>query len=250
MKKIFLVSDLGCSVKVDGVRKSKTIDNNNGIIEQIKNALPSTRKIVFFVSDPTDYGKNDNYAILTFESFRKSGFNFNEELVIDNRFEGDISEELKSTDLIFLSGGTTETQMIFFENIGLRNLLNNYNGVIIGQSAGAINLATDALSSPEEESEIGKNYKWPGLAQTNINIEPHFNLNVSTNLDIRLRNELLKMSEENSLYALCDGSHIYIDEVSSKIYGEAYLIEAGKIKKINDMGLVLDVEQLRKHHKN
>jgi dipeptidase E len=245
MQKIFLTSDLGCSTKIDGIRYSTKMNNINGVVDQIKSVLTGNNKMIFFVSNPTEYEKNDNYARLTFESFKKSGFAFNNEVIIDDRFNGDIANEVKSADLIFLSGGETEIQMNFFEKIGLRDILKDYNGVIIGQSAGAINLATEVLCPPEYEEEIGKNYKWLGLSKTSISVEPHFVLNITDELDIRLRNESLKISSERPLYAICDGSHIYIDDISAKLFGEAYLIENNNITKINDNGRVLDITTMQ-----
>ena len=67
MKKIFLTSNLGCSYKVDGIRYPKTINNVNGIIEQLKENLKDEGTLLFFCSDPSDYEKNDNYAKVTFE---------------------------------------------------------------------------------------------------------------------------------------------------------------------------------------
>lgn len=241
MQKTFLTSNLGCIVKNDGVRSSTQMNNINGVVDKIKSVLSGNEKMIFFVSNPTDYEKNDYYARMTFESFRKSGFVFNSEVIIDDRFNGNIANEVKSADLILLAGGKTETQMKFFEKIGLKDILKNYNGVIIGQSAGAMNLAVEVLCPPEDEEEIGGTYKWPGLSKTSISVEPHFVLDVTDELDIKLREELLKISSDRRLYAICDGTHIYIDDTSATLSGEAYLIENGSIIKINDNGMTLDI---------
>jgi len=241
MQRIFLTSNLGCSIKINGIRYSQEMNNINGVVDQIKRVLSRNRKMLFFVSNPNDFVTNDDYARLTFESFAKSGITFDNKVVIDNRFQDDLAGEVKTADIVFLSGGKTEIQMKFFEEIGLKGALKDYKGVIIGQSAGAMNLANEVLCPPEEEEEIGQNFNWPGLGKTSISIEPHFVLNVIDELDIKLRNELLKISSNKVLYAICDGTHIFIDDNSEKIYGEAYIIENGNISKINDSGMVLDI---------
>ncbi len=241
MKKIFLTSDLDCSVKVDGVRQSQKMNNANGVVDQIKSVLLGKNKMVVLASNPNEFDKNDYYATFIFESFKKSGIGFKKNILIDNRFKENIEETIKTADLVFLSGGKTEVQMKFFEKINLKNILKEYQGVIIGQSAGAINLADEALCPPEEEEEIGKNYKWKGLGKTNINIEPHFTLNVEDELGIKLREELLKMSVDQKIYGICDGSHIFVNDESAKLYGEAFVIENGKIDKVNDNMMELDV---------
>ena len=241
MKKVFLTSDMGCSIKENGVRHTTKIDNRNHIIEQIKEKLTNENTIVFITSNPDDYEKNDNYAKITFESFNISGFNFKKLIIIDNRFLDNIEKTIKSSDLVFLSGGNTEIEMKYFEKIKLREILKEYNGVIIGQSAGAINLASIAVCSPEYEEEIGKNYVWPGLDLTKINIEPHFHLEINNKLEEKLRNELLSLSEKYPIYAIKDGTHIYVDEIESILYGEAYLIKNKKITKISNNGNKLKI---------
>ena len=235
MSKIFLTSDLGCSIKVDGVRISQEMNNFNGVVDQIKNALGNTKKIVFIVSSPTNYEGNDNYARLTFESFRKSEIVFEKELIIDDRFQGNLME-IKNADLVFLAGGNVAVQMSYFEKIGLKEILEDFKGVIIGQSAGAMNLAHEVLCPPEYEDQIGENYKWNGLGKTSISVEPHFVLDVCDEIDVRLRNELLNISEYRPLYAICDGSYILVDDKLSTLYGEAYLVEKGVITKICENG--------------
>ena len=244
VQNIFLVSDMGCSEKIDGISHSKAIDNSNGILEQLKSMIPKAQKMLFIVSNPKTFDKNDYYADLTFQSFRKSGLIFDEEKLIDGRFQGNIADEIKTADLIFLSGGKAEIQMKYFEDIGLKKMIKDYQGIIIGQSAGAMNLATEVVCFPEDEEEIGQKYIWPGLAKTKISIVPHFVLNVAAELDIKLRNELLKISTARTLYAICDGSHILINDESTKIYGESYLLENSNITKLTDNGKIMSLSQV------
>ena len=231
MKKIFLTSNLGCSYKVNGIRVAKPIDNENKIIEQIKTNLSKENIMLFICSSPDDYERNDNHAKITFDSFNMSGFNFKKLIIIDHRYNGNIKSDIKSSDLIFLAGGHTLTEMKFFEEINLRELLENYNGVIIGQSAGSLNLADTVVCGPECDEEIGTNYIWKGLGKTSINIEPHFILNPPVS-ELKIRKELLDLSIDYDIYAICDGSHIFDNGVSQILYGEGYLINNKKVKKI------------------
>lgn len=234
MKKVFLTSNIGCSKKINGKRFAIPINNINNIIEQIKDNLSNETNFVFFVSNPEDYEANDIYANVTFESFNMSGFNFRNLIIIDNRYTSDIKETIKTADLVFLAGGNTSTQMQFFEKINLKSILKDYEGIIIGQSAGSINLAKTAICAPEYEEEIGTKYIWPGLNKTNINIEPHFTLEINNELEKKLRNELLDLSQEYLIYAIPDGTHIYDNGKEVIIYGEAYLIKNRAITKISN----------------
>lgn len=105
--------------------------------------------------------------------------------------------------------------MQYFEKIKLRDILSNYEGIIVGQNAEAINLAENVYNSLECEEDL----KWPccfkGLGKTNINIEPHFTLDTSSfDSDKMLhRNAMLEESKKRNLYAIPDVSHIFDDGV-------------------------------------
>ncbi len=232
MKKIFLTSKLGCEEKINNKVISKPIDNVNGIINNIKEKLIKEDNFVFITSSPKDYENNDLYAKVTFESFNKSGFNFKNLIIIDNRYKGNLKETINDSDVVLLAGGHTLTEMQYFEEINLRDILKDYNKVIIGQSAGSLNLAEMVVCSPEFIEEIGSSYIWKGLSLTDINIEPHFITGKLKEEELLLREELLKLSEKYLLYALVDGSYIYDNGSSQTLYGEGYTIYKREIKKI------------------
>ena len=87
---------MGCSEKVDGIRYSTPINNENHIIEQITNLL-----------NINDYEVNDSYSKLTFESFNKSGFNFKKNIMVDYRYKENLKEDILKSDIVFLCGGHT-----------------------------------------------------------------------------------------------------------------------------------------------
>ena len=236
MKKIFLVSSLDNNYKTNDKRFPKVINNENRIIEQLKDNLTKVDSLLCFASSPDNYEKTDSYAKITYESFKMSGFNFKMMTVVDNRYQGNLRDDINKADLIFLMGGHTLTQMQFFERINLRDLLKNYDGVIMGQSAGALNLADMVVCSPEDEEEIDTDYVWQGLGLTKINIEPHFILEPTNTLEERLREELLKLSDKYQIYAIPDGSHIFDDGEQQTLYGEGYLVNKRKIKMICEKG--------------
>lgn len=235
MKKIFLTSSLGTNIKVDGVKIPKILDNSNNLIEQLKESLPHYNKIIYMASSPSNYENNDTYSSVVYESFKLSGITFNEYVLVDYRYEGNLEEEIKDASLMLLSGGDTKEEMEFFEEINLKNKLKKYEGVLLGQSAGSMNMAKKVICPPEDVNQIGENYIFDGLDIININIEPHFILNIDTSLEesVLLRKELLKISDKHTLYALTDGSHIVFSDGKYTLYGDAYIIRNRNIKKIS-----------------
>ena len=229
--KVFLTSDVGCIKKINGVRTVSPIDNSNGIVDQIKSLLSKEEAFVYFCSDPACFEKTDMYAAFMFEGFKLSGFNFKKYVIIDDRFNGDLGSIVRDADIIFLAGGDTKTQMDFFNRIGLRDILKKYDGIIIGQSAGSMNLARLVVCPPE--SEFVSTYTWDGLGIVDINIEPHFSID-DFSKDEFYSNKLKEISETYPLYAYGDGTHIYYDGNYS-IYGEVYYLFDSKLDRVNDI---------------
>ena len=162
--------------------------------------------------------------------------------MLDCRTESNAKSLIKEADLIFLCGGHLPTQNNFFNNINLKEFIKNTNGLIIGGSAGAMNMAEDVLCLPELEGEsldpsFPKNLN--GLGLTEINILPHYDDFKDFVLDKKdyIKDIVLPRSYENKIYALNNNSYILFDE-KYYVYGEAYLIYNGKVNKINGDGEV------------
>ena len=55
-------------------------------------------------------------------------------------------------------------------------------------------------------------------------------------IDKKVREELLKLSMEYTIYAICDGSYIFDDGNTQTLYGEGYILNNRNIEKICDDG--------------
>lgn len=233
--KVFLTSNLNHYEKIDGVKVAKEIDNTNGLVDQLKSKLEDRRGILYIPADASSKDKIDEYSKILFDALKLSGIVFDDYYVVDDMSsEEEVRYRVLKSDLVFLSGGDTFTQMQYFEKISLRDILRDYEGVIVGQSAGSINLAEDVYNSPECEEDLKRPSCFKGLGKTKINIEPHFALSTS-NFDsdeILHRNAMLEESKKRDLYALPDVSHIYDDGVEQTIYGECYLLRDGEVIEI------------------
>ena len=230
--KLFLTSSLANPVStVEGDVYSK-INNKNQLLRNLQNALQATQRFVYIASSPSDYDANDLYSAATLETFRKSGLAFETLTLLDNRYKGDIAEAVLHSDLIFLAGGQVDEQMAYFERLGLQEILSKYSGVVVGMSAGSMNCSELVVCAPEEERQIGRIMKWKGLGLTSLILEPHFLPSVSTPLDLKLREALLKLSKTYAFCALCDDSYVYIDDDTTTVYGEAYTVFEGEVTLI------------------
>lgn len=231
----YLTSDFKNYEKVNGEKITKPIDNTNGFVDSLKSNLKKTEKIVFVVSDGhQEHEKNMVYANIFFDSLKMVGIHFNEYCVLEDVTRDKASEYIAGADIVFLCGGRTSYQMKFFDEINLKELLENYNGIVIGQSAGAINMADVVYNSPED-LEQSDPIIYPGLGLTNINIEPHFQYD-TTDFDETeqyQRNNILEESMKRCIIGQCNGSHVMVDEDNNVIIcGQTYMIDNGNIELI------------------
>ena len=243
-----LMSDFKHYHKLNGEKIANELDNSNGIVNQIKNSLNGNNAILFIASSPDDKEKIELYSKLLFEGLKLSGVSFKEYLVLDSSTVDKTKEYIDKANMIFLSGGDTYIQNEFFKRINLREKLEKFNGLIIGQSAGAINMANDVFNSPEE-MEKSEPVFFQGLGLTNINIEPHFVLDDS-NFDESekyQRNAVLSESNNRKIYGQCNGSHILIDNDGNvTIYGKTYLISNGQISLACENGYNKEINSCKK----
>lgn len=233
MKKLFFTSNTKHYHKIEGEKFPNEVDNTNGIVDQIKQLMSANSGILYIAASPDDSEKVDSYASLIFNGLKLSGITFSEYFVLDNRTKNNASEYVKKSNVIFLSGGDTYVENEFFKQIRLKELLRDFDGIVIGQSAGSINMAESVYNSPEE-GDLSEPIYFEGLGLSNINIEPHFVLDTTEFDEMQLyqRNHQLEESKRRSIYALCDGSHILETDESIIIYGKSFLIKDGIITQI------------------
>lgn len=245
---VFLTSDVGASEKINGERVVRKLNNTNFFVENLQKYVKGGKKFVFVASNKNTFEINDSYAKLTFVSFNMSGFNFKELFVLDARTMSSAEEILKNADLVFLAGGNTIKEMEFFDELGLSKLLKKHAKVVVGQSAGAINLADEVYCSPEDKEEIENKRYFKGLGLTKINIEPHYDHSPHFDDWGDLQKILLEDSHKKPFFAIVDGAYITDDGTRATLFGEGYRFENGKCTQIceNGKSLILSEKERKK----
>lgn len=229
---LFLTSDIGASQKINEVRVATKLNNENKFVDNLIPYIKEKENFVFIASSPDSYQITDIYANVTFEAFKLSGIEFEKLIIVDNRTKDNIENIIKNADIVFLAGGNTHVQNKFLSELKLGELLKKYSPTIIGQSAGALNLAKEVYCSPEGENELNSPRYFKGLGLTDINIEPHFSHSPHFAEQDILQKERLKDSKTKPFIAITDGSYIIDDGINQTIYGEAYLFYNGKFVNI------------------
>lgn len=236
-KTIFLTSSLDLSREDEnGIKRAHKFTDKNHIQDNFKKHIKKYDNFLYIASIEDDFQNNDEHFERAKQSFNMT-IPFKNYFLLDGRTKEKAKKFINMADFIFLCGGHVPTQNKFFAKIKLDELLKNYNGVICGSSAGSMNSAKVVYSAPELDGEaIDPNYKryLSGLGLTTINIIPHFDDIKNTSLDGKhvLNDILLPDSFKNEIYAYSDGTYIMLNDNIATVFGEAYLIKNGKIKKL------------------
>ena len=209
----------------------------NGFIDNLKAALPPRPRALFVCSNPDTPGETDNFGRDICGAIVEAGIAVSKWSVLDGRNEKDAQLLIWQSDLIVLAGGHVPTQNLFFQKIGLSKLLKNYQGVILGISAGSMNCARRVYAQPEEPGESRRDFRrfYPGLGLSEINILPHYQQVKDRMIDgKRLFEDVTYVdSVGNNFLSLVDGSYVLERGGETTLYGEAYALTNGKFFQIS-----------------
>lgn len=240
MKALFMTSNLGCVIKTNGKSIPKNCNNTNGFVDKLKSECEDVKKLVIIASNPDNYQKIDAQSYCVTEGLKMDGFSVLQVDVIDHRFYGDIKESILSSDLVFLCGGHVPTQNQYFKEIGLKEILSNFYGVVVAQSAGSMNCSKWVYAQPEFEEEFNdQNYKnyFEGLGLTDIIIMPHMNRAKTDELCGETTYSMcLKDSYNIPHYGIIDGGYILIKNGKAEAFGKTVYFENGKEKLVCEDG--------------
>ena len=222
------------------------LNPENDFVENLRECLPENPRCLFVCSNPDSYDLTDNFARDMTDAFAEAEIEFSEVAVLDGRNVEDAQMLIWESDLIILSGGHVPTQNAFFQEIGLRELIENFQGVVMGISAGTMNCADRVYVQPEEEGESDPEFQRfaEGLGLTDVNVLPHYQQVKDNVLDgLRLFEDITYAdSMGECFFALVDGSYIVEEDGVTTLFGEAYCIQDGEIEQICELGEMVILE--------
>lgn len=233
---VYLTSHIGGSYKKDGTRIPTQLSTENGLLDNLQKHWKDNSNILIISSDADDVERNDSIMNIFAVSFPMSGLSISQIHICDKRNEG-LVDNTADYDVLILAGGHVPTQNKFFKKICLKEHINDFDGILIGISAGTMNSAEVVYAQPELEGEsIDQKYErfLSGLGITELMILPHYQDIKDDILDgQRLFEEITYPdSYGREFYALEDGSYFMIEGKATTLFGAAYLIKDGAIKQI------------------
>lgn len=221
------------------------------IAEKLKNDLDKTERIVYIAA--TDKQSSLEKSISVYiprfnQHLENIGINFKDFKFITPEVSAkDAKNWIENSNMVFLLGGDPFVQREIIESKKIIENLKNYEGVILGASAGAMNMSKYIIITPCSEEYPDFLIK-EGLNLSNISIYPHVNFEgfsipqtIDLDGEIITMEDLVKVSKDyESFYCLQD--HFYEDRVNSSFIYEKdgeieFIVENdGKVILVDDKG--------------
>lgn len=222
---------------LDNSRIVEGFDTKNKLVENLKARWKENARCLLISAAPAEAAFADGMRGHMKEAMQVSGLPVGEFDVWDDRTEDFSVQALKSYDVVFLGGGHVPTQNAFFQRISLREKMAQFEGMVVGISAGTMNSADVVYAQPELEGEsTDPNYERfiTGLGLTKINVLPHYQMIKDAVLDGKRVFEDITYADSmgHEFIALVDGSYIICENGTETIWGEAYLIANGVLEQI------------------
>lgn len=202
MKTIFLISDFPHGLTED-------------FQKEFVQCVSKKERFCYVSSSFSKHESNKKYANRIFEMFQSAGFNYDKWVLIDDRMSvKEVKTQIEKADAVFLAGGDTLLQIQSLKEYGIDQILQNSNAVIMGLSAGAINLAKTVVLAKDESDNIPELSVYSGLGLVDINIEPHLDLTRQQHLQ-----EIMEAAKHSEIIGLYDNSFIRVNGNDYEIFG-------------------------------
>ena len=222
------------------------LNPENSFVDNLFSCLPEHPRCLFICSAPDDPGFTDRVSAEMAAAFEEAGIKFSSLAKLDRRNQEAVQLLIWQSDFIILSGGHVPTQNKFFQEIGLKELLKNYQGVVLGISAGTMNAAGRVYVQPEEKGESVPEFLrfLPGLGITEVNVLPHYQQVKDYFLDGRRLYEDITFEDSygECFYVFVDGTYLIVEDGMTTLYGESYCLRDGKMEQISESGDIVILE--------
>lgn len=160
-----------------------------------------------------------------------AGIMFDEYHLINDRVQKDNAQTIiQNASVIFLLGGNTIKQNDFLMDYELSDSIKTSNAVVMGASAGAINMSKKWLCSKNFGYQVELNSVYDGIGLDNFSVLSHFDLENNMAL---VQSELALLSEEINIYASNKDCAVRVKGDKIDVLGNVYLISHSKIQKLD-----------------
>ncbi len=194
------------------------------IAEVLRENLGERKCLVFISALPDEYAQNDDDKDGMHQMFAERNMGFAEHHVIDRRTSAeDAVKLLRQADCIWLMGGEVTWQMKLIQDLNLAPELKASNAVILGVSAGSMNLGRYVAEIWESKAF------YEGLGLSDTIIKAHYEPNEY------FIPALKELSMIHPIIAMEDESAIFIKSDKTWKIGNMYQVFKGEITSFSQL---------------
>ena len=195
-------------------------------------------RVLLVSAAPDDRAFTDYVLESMTECIRNSGIEPAAVTMLDRRNADGAPALVRAADWIVLCGGHVPTQNRFLHEIGLKGLLKDFDGLVMGCSAGSMNCADLVYSHPELPGEAVDpgNKRWlSGLGLTTRQIVPHYDQVRHAVVDGRRLFEDVAFPDSwrHTFYTFPDGGYIISKDGREELRGLAWEISDGQMRQVS-----------------
>ncbi|MEC0168357.1 Type 1 glutamine amidotransferase-like domain-containing protein [Paenibacillus graminis] len=200
------------------------------LVQCLHEDIQDRQSLVMISADPSGYTDEqinlDDISEWTW--LNQANIIFDEYHFIDYRMQKEEARRfIHNASVIFLCGGDPVQQHYFLAEYELSDVIKNSNAIIMGASAGALNMAAKWLSlNNTDEDETSTIYDGIGFDQ--FAYESHSQRDYAA----FVQGYLFPLSEEMDVYAAEQESAIRVKDGKIETMGPVYLISRSKIQKL------------------
>lgn len=191
--------------------------------------ITDRKSIAMISSNPSIY---EEIGVTERSWLDQAGIVFDEYHLINHRLRKEEAQTIiQNASVIFLLGGNTLNLNEFLVEYELANTINKSSAVVMGASAGAINMSAKWLCSKNLGYEVERSTVYEGIGLDNFSVLSHFDLENNMGL---VQGELSPLSEDIDIYASNKDCAVRVKGDKIDILGNVYLISNSKIQKLDE----------------
>ena len=214
-----------------------------GFFDDLRSEWPDAANILYVPCDPNADEENEFQKKQILDAFELSGLKIKETIILKEKNKKPLKDLISWANVIYLAGGHAPTQLAFMKDIGLKEALLNFDGIVVALSAGSVNSAYSVYLMPELEGEaIDPNFVrfTDGLDLTNIQMIPHSQCMKTRTIDGLdfLTDVVIPDSYGRRFYLVEDGSYFKIDNGKTVFKGVGEIVEDGTITPLKQGAIV------------
>ncbi len=191
--------------------------------------ITDRKSLAMISSNPSIY---ENAGVTERSWLDQAGIMFDEYHLINFRVQKEDAQTIiQNASVIFLLGGDILKLNNFLKEYELLDLIKKSSAVVIGASAGAINMSAKWLYSKNFGDKVETNSVYDGIGLDNFSVLSHFDH--ENNMEL-VQSELSLLSKEIDIYASNKDCALRIKGDKIDVIGNVYLLSHSKIQKLDE----------------